>query len=60
MKNDLHIVEVKVRLTERQAFLLEALSRYHDTPRAVIARDFIQQALETVTPAKASHETAMA
>lgn len=59
MKNDLHIVEVKVRLTERQAELLEALSRYHDTPRAVIARDFIQQALETVTP-RSSQEITVA
>lgn len=59
MSKDLHVVEVKVRLTEKQAALLEALSRYHDTPRAVIARDFIQQALEAVTP-KASQETSVA
>lgn len=49
IRKDLHIVELKIRLTERQAMLLEALSQYHDTPRAVIARDFVQQGLETVS-----------
>lgn len=58
MNKDLHVVEVKVRLTEKQAALLEALSRYHDTPKAVIARDFIQQALETVTKPSSQEITA--
>lgn len=42
---DLHEIEVKVRLTEKQARLLEALSDYHDIPRAVIARKFINDGI---------------
>lgn len=42
---DLHEVEVKVRLTEKQARLLEALADYHDIPRAVIARKLIHEGI---------------
>lgn len=42
---DLHEIEVKVRLTEKQARLLEALADYHDIPRAVIARKLIHEGI---------------
>jgi len=42
---DLHEVEVKVRLTEKQAKVLEALADFYDVPKAVIARKLIHRGL---------------
>lgn len=42
---DLHEIEVKVRLTEKQAKILEALADFYDVPKAVIARKLIHQGM---------------
>lgn len=42
---DLHDVEIKIRLTERQAKMLEAISEFYDIPKAVVARKIIHQGM---------------
>jgi len=44
-EKDRHEIEVKVRLTEKQAKILEALADFYDVPRAVIARKLIHQGM---------------
>ena len=46
---DLHIVEVKVRLTERFAEAVEAYAKFNDLPLATAARLLMQKGATSVT-----------
>lgn len=45
--DDLHLQPIKIRLTMRDAELLEALASRRDIPVAVLAREIIVRALES-------------